>query len=84
MGMSLFQEPETPGLYAYLQSKAKRYLEVGLDAYREGDFFDMLGDPYEGDQEKQKLKDFMRALYIQKFEKEKGKKSSTGPNYSSL
>jgi hypothetical protein len=44
----------------------------------EGDFFDLAGDPYEGDTEKQNLKDFMRALYIQKFEKEKGKKSSTG------
>ena len=43
----------------------------------EGDFFDLAGDPYEGDAEKQNLKAFMRALYIQKFEKENGKKSST-------
>jgi hypothetical protein len=49
MGMSFVQGPETPGLYAYLQSKAKRYLEVGPDAYREGDFFDM--PPSEWDQD---------------------------------
>jgi hypothetical protein len=42
----------------------------------QGDFFSMSGTE-EGDTEKQNLKDFMRALYIQKFEKEKGKKSST-------
>lgn len=49
----------------------------------QGDFSSITGTE-EGDTEKQRFKDFMRALYIQKFEKEKGKKSSTGPNYSSL
>ncbi len=51
----------------------------------EGDFNSITGTE-EGDAEKQKLKDFMRELYIQKFnkEKEKGKKSSTSPDYSSL
>ena len=43
----------------------------------EGDFNSITGTE-EGDTEKQNLKDFMRALYIQKFEKEKGKKSNTG------
>ena len=43
----------------------------------QGDFTSITGTE-EGDTEKQNLKDFMRALYIQKFEKEKGKKSSTG------
>ena len=44
----------------------------------EGDFNSITGTE-EGDAEKQRLKDFMRELYIQKFnkEKEKGKKSST-------
>lgn len=41
-----------------------------------GDFFSITGTE-EGDTEKQRLKDFMRALYIQKFKKEKAKKSST-------
>ena len=49
----------------------------------QGDFFSITGTE-EGDAEKQNLKDFMRELYIQKFKKEKGKKSSTSPDYSSL
>ena len=50
----------------------------------EGDFFDIFGNDYEGDTEKQRLKDFMRELYIQKFEKEKAKKSSTDFDYTRL
>lgn len=41
MDMSFFQTPAAPGVFAYLQAKAKRYSEVGPETYREGDFFDM-------------------------------------------
>lgn len=39
----------------------------------EGDFFDVLGDKYEGEAEKQKLKRFMKELYKQKYRKDKAK-----------